>query len=50
MEELGSREFCEGAARESLATALAYLERADLEPAPAGDLRLLANHLLTRTK
>jgi geranylgeranyl diphosphate synthase type I len=50
MAQLGSREFCEAMARESLESAIAELDRAGLQPDSDRDLRVLAAQLTVRTR
>jgi geranylgeranyl diphosphate synthase type I len=50
MAQLGSREFCEAMARESLESAIAELDRAGLHTDADGDLRVLATQLTARTR
>jgi len=49
LERLGSREFCERMARESLGQALRALEGAGLREEPTEDLKVLARCLIERT-
>jgi geranylgeranyl diphosphate synthase type I len=50
MESIGSREFSERMAHESLARAFEALAGLDLRQSPAADLRALASYLLERTE